>query len=85
MIVLDDPREVLEKYFRQVEYVGASPDNPYALEKRIPVFICKGARFRLPGPTLAHFEALAVRQERRTHLLLTGAIAVRWPAERLPP
>ena len=45
MIVLDDRREALEKLFQQVEYVGTSVDNPYALEKRIPVFICKGARF----------------------------------------
>jgi hypothetical protein len=25
--------------------VGISADNPYALEKEIPVFICKGAKF----------------------------------------
>jgi hypothetical protein len=45
MIVLDDRKEVLEKYWRQVEYVGTSADNPYALEKRIPIFICKNATF----------------------------------------
>src|SRR5579863_1975050 len=45
MIVLDDRREVLEKYWRHVEYVGTSADNPYALEKRVPVFICKEATF----------------------------------------
>jgi 4-amino-4-deoxy-L-arabinose transferase-like glycosyltransferase len=45
MIVLDDRREVLEKYWRQVEYVGSSADNPYALEKNISVFICRGATF----------------------------------------
>lgn len=28
-----------------MEYLGASEDNPYGLEKRIPVFICKGATF----------------------------------------
>ncbi len=45
MIVLDDRREVLKRYWEQVEYVGTSADNPYALEKEIPVFICKGAKF----------------------------------------
>ena len=45
MIVLDDRREKLEKLWMQVEYVGTSADNPYALEKEIPVFICKGAKF----------------------------------------
>jgi hypothetical protein len=45
MIVLDDRKEVLEKLWRKVEYVGTSADNPYALEKRIPVFICRGATF----------------------------------------
>jgi hypothetical protein len=27
-----------------VEYVGSS-DNPYALERDIPVYICRGAKF----------------------------------------
>jgi hypothetical protein len=45
MIVLDDRKEVLEQYWRQVEYVGMSADNPYALEKNISIFICKGATF----------------------------------------
>lgn len=45
MIVLDHRKEVLEKLWRQVEYVGTSADNPYALEKRIDVFICRGATF----------------------------------------
>ncbi len=44
LIVLDDGREVLEKLYEQVEYVGAS-DNPYALERNIPVFICRKAKF----------------------------------------
>ena len=44
LIVLDDKKEVLEKLFQQVEYVGSS-DNPYALERNIPVFICKGSKF----------------------------------------
>jgi len=45
MIVLDDTREVLEGFWEQVDYVGASVDNPYALEKQIDVFICKGKKF----------------------------------------
>lgn len=45
MIVLDDSRENLEALWNKVEYVGASADNPYALEKNIDVFICRGSRF----------------------------------------
>jgi 4-amino-4-deoxy-L-arabinose transferase-like glycosyltransferase len=45
MIVLDDRRERLEELWRSVEYVGTSADNPYALEKEIPVYICRGAKF----------------------------------------
>jgi dolichyl-phosphate-mannose-protein mannosyltransferase len=45
MIVLDDRKEVLERYWDRVDYVGTSADNPWALEKEIPVFICKGKKF----------------------------------------
>jgi len=45
MIVLDDRREVLERLWEHVEYVGTSADNPYALEKQIDVFLCKDAKF----------------------------------------
>ncbi|HKV60891.1 MAG TPA: glycosyltransferase family 39 protein [Candidatus Acidoferrum sp.] len=45
MIVLDDSREKLETLFEHVEYAGSSTDNPYALEREIPVFICRGAKF----------------------------------------
>jgi hypothetical protein len=45
MIVLDDRREVLEGLWENVEYVGTSADNPYALEKQIDIFLCKGAKF----------------------------------------
>jgi hypothetical protein len=45
MIVLDDRREVLDRLWDHVEYVGTSADNPYALEKQIDVFLCKGAKF----------------------------------------
>ena len=44
MIVLGDKEERLSELFEQVEYVGTS-DNPYALERRIPVFLCHGAKF----------------------------------------
>ena len=44
MIVLGDKKERLSELFEQVEYVGTS-DNPYALERRIPVFLCHGAKF----------------------------------------
>lgn len=44
MIVLDDRKEVLDQLFEHVEYVGTS-DNPYALERNIPVFLCKGSKF----------------------------------------
>jgi hypothetical protein len=45
MIVLDDRPEVLEGLFENVELVGTSPDNPWALERDIPVYICRGPKF----------------------------------------
>ena len=45
LIVLDDSRTRLEELFKDVEFVGNSPDNPYALEKQLPVFLCKGKKF----------------------------------------
>jgi Dolichyl-phosphate-mannose-protein mannosyltransferase len=42
MIVLDDTQKRLETLFDHVEYVGRTPDNPYALEKDLTVFICHG-------------------------------------------
>ncbi|HEV2398710.1 MAG TPA: glycosyltransferase family 39 protein [Candidatus Sulfotelmatobacter sp.] len=45
MIVLDDRKEVLERYWNEVEYVGTSAPNEWALEQQIPVFICKGKKF----------------------------------------
>jgi len=45
MIVLDDTRQNLEALWNEVEYVGTSADNPYALEKNIDVFICRGSKF----------------------------------------
>ena len=45
MIVLDDDKETLEQLFEHVEFVGTSTDNPYALEREISVWICKGSKF----------------------------------------
>jgi 4-amino-4-deoxy-L-arabinose transferase-like glycosyltransferase len=45
MIVLDDTPARLERLWEHVDYVGASADSPYALEREIDVFICKGAKF----------------------------------------
>jgi 4-amino-4-deoxy-L-arabinose transferase-like glycosyltransferase len=45
MIVLDDSKESLERLWEHVDYVGTSANNPYALEREIDVFICKGAKF----------------------------------------
>jgi 4-amino-4-deoxy-L-arabinose transferase-like glycosyltransferase len=45
MIVLDDRKEVLERYWNQVEFVGRSAPNDWALEQQIPVFLCKGKKF----------------------------------------
>jgi hypothetical protein len=42
--VIDDKKEKLEQLFESAEYVG-SADNPYALERNIPVYICRGAKF----------------------------------------
>jgi len=45
MIVPVDMRENHEALWNSVEYVGTSADNPYALEKNIDVFICRGSKF----------------------------------------
>jgi Dolichyl-phosphate-mannose-protein mannosyltransferase len=45
MIILDDHRSRLEELFNNVQYVGASADNPYAMERQIPVWICRGPKF----------------------------------------
>ncbi len=45
MIVLGDRKEVLENYFENVEFIGTSAANPYALEQQIDVFLCTGKKF----------------------------------------
>jgi Dolichyl-phosphate-mannose-protein mannosyltransferase len=48
MIVLDDNRETLEKYFDDVE-LGAVFQNPYVMpyENDMPIWICRGAKIPL--------------------------------------
>ncbi len=45
LIVLGDRKERLERLFGQVEFVGLSADNPWALEKEIGVDICRKPKF----------------------------------------
>jgi hypothetical protein len=45
MIVLDDRRTTLEGLWTDVQYVGTSMTNPYALEGPVDVFICKRKKF----------------------------------------
>jgi hypothetical protein len=45
LIVLGDRRERLEQLFEQVDFVGTSADNPWALESEIGVNICRGPKF----------------------------------------
>ena len=45
LIVLGDNRQRLERLFDNVQYVGTSADNPYALETGIAVWICRGPKF----------------------------------------
>jgi len=45
MIVLDDDKETLEKLWSNVEFVGTSAPNPWALEQQISVHICTGRKF----------------------------------------
>lgn len=42
MLVLDDTQQILETHFEHVEYMGRTPDNPYALEKNLTVYLCHG-------------------------------------------
>jgi hypothetical protein len=44
MIVLDAKKEVLDQLFEQVELIGVS-DNIYSIERQVPVFLCRGAKF----------------------------------------
>jgi hypothetical protein len=45
MIVLDQRKEDLEHLWNEVEFVGRSAPNEWALHQHIPVFICKGKKF----------------------------------------
>lgn len=45
MIVLGDRKKRLEELFGEVDYVGLSADNPWALESEISVNICRKPKF----------------------------------------
>jgi len=45
MIVLDDRREILERYWQNVELAGTSARNPWALAGPVDFFVCKGKKF----------------------------------------
>ena len=34
-----------ERPWNNLEYVGTSAENPYALEKQIDIFVCRGSKF----------------------------------------
>jgi len=44
VLVADDRREVLERLWSDVQYVGTT-DSPYALEGHIPLFLCRRPKF----------------------------------------
>ena len=44
LIVIGDRAEVLARLFEEVTLVGRS-DNPYALERNIPVYLCRRSKF----------------------------------------
>jgi len=45
LIVAGDRRERLEQLFGEVDYVGTSADNPWALESNIGFYICRKPKF----------------------------------------
>ncbi|MGA2855957.1 MAG: glycosyltransferase family 39 protein [Candidatus Sulfotelmatobacter sp.] len=45
LIVLGDRRGRLEQLFEEVDYVGTSADNPWALESNIGFYICRKPKF----------------------------------------
>jgi hypothetical protein len=58
MIVLDDSRDVLQRYWQDVEFVGTSAPNVWALEAEIPVYICRHKKFASLAalwPTIRHW------------------------------
>ena len=59
LIVLDDKKERLDQLFDKVEYVGTS-DNRYALERKIPVFLCHGEKVRLACEIMATIKEMGL-------------------------
>jgi hypothetical protein len=45
LIVLDDSKERLQQLFGEVDFVGRSAPNRYALEQQIAVYICREPKF----------------------------------------
>jgi hypothetical protein len=45
LIVLGDRQERLQQLFEEVDFVGTSPDNPWALTRQVGVFICRKPKF----------------------------------------
>jgi hypothetical protein len=43
MIMLSARKEVLQRLFNRVDLVGVA-DNRYALERHVPVYLCRGAK-----------------------------------------
>jgi len=44
LIVIGDRKEALNRLFERVDLVGSS-DDQYALERHVPVYLCRGAKF----------------------------------------
>lgn len=45
MLVLDDRRERLQELFKDVEYLGTSAENPWALQTPAAFYLCRNPRF----------------------------------------
>jgi hypothetical protein len=45
LMVLGDRKERLQQLFSDVEYLGTSAVNPWALEQQINFYLCRGAKF----------------------------------------
>jgi len=45
LVIMDDDPENLNALFEHVVYLGASAPNPYALESKLPFYLCRGPKF----------------------------------------
>jgi hypothetical protein len=87
MIVLDDSKEKLERLWEHIEYAGTSADNPYALERDIAVFICKGSKFgTLADSGRERSNGADFRAHREDHRLQYPTVLARtYLVDREPP